>query len=89
MKSWFLIINWYLLVQSQEQKRYKKLWNTFKDFTVNFEEFHTVSDVSIVEFEQVNATWVGWVIERSVFQSSTQIMLKTAVNPFMTEAVII
>ena len=43
-------------------------------------DFTCCSDVSIADFEQVNATWVGWIVERNVFQSGTQVMLKMALD---------
>ena len=39
-------------------------------------DFTLCSDAFIVDFEQVNAFWVGWIVERNVFQSENQVMLK-------------
>ena len=45
---------------------YYQLWTDFK----------RCSHVSVLEFEQVNVTWVGWIVERNLFRSETEIMLK-------------
>ena len=45
----------------------------FKVFIFNFER---CSDDFILDFEQVNAAWVGWIVEQNLFRSGTQIMLK-------------
>ena len=46
--------------QIQKQKHYEKVWNMFKVNNKNSRTasiFHTFSNVSIVDFEQVNVCW--------------------------------
>ena len=50
------------------QSLYCKLWTDFTCF----------SDVSIVEFEQVNAAGISWIVERNIFQSRTQVLIKNS-----------
>ena len=39
-------------------------------------DFTRCFNVSYLNFEQVNAAWVGWIVEGNVFQRRNQVMLK-------------
>ena len=71
-----LVLYLKLALNSQMAFTYSKsAIETLKQVAKYVQSLKHCSDL-FVDFEQVNAIWVGWIVERNLFQSGTQVIFK-------------